>query len=208
MSRNNKVFRKIKEQFIVGLVVLLPLVLTVYILWAIFMWIDSILGRYLTHITGAYIYGLGFVILIVLIWLVGVLSHSPAGRGIVRHVKMLVFKAPVFGDVFKGIDTISTSALRKSKGSFEHVVIVEYPKEDIYALGFLTSKDSIKFKKAKSPLEIVPVFVPTTPNPTSGILCFFEKKDIHPIEMGIDEAMETIISLGFVHPSKYKAKKI
>lgn len=208
MNRNSRILRKVKEQFILGLVVLLPLVLTAYILWEIFIWIDRILGKYLTHVTGAYIYGLGFAILVILIWAVGVLSHSPLGRGIVRHAKLLVFKAPIFGDVFKGIDTISTRALKKSKGSFENVVIVEYPKRDIYALGFLTSKDSVKFRKAKSLIDIVPVFVPTTPNPTSGILCFFEKKNIHPIEMGIDEAMETIISLGFVHPAQYRRKKI
>jgi len=208
MHKNNSMLSKFKEQFVVGLVVLLPLALTVYIVWFIFSKIDHILGKYLTHLTGAYIYGLGFLVLVILIWLVGVVSHSPIGKGVLRHLRVLAFKTPVFGDVFKGVETVSSKVVSKGKGSFKNVVVVEYPKEGIFALGFLTSRDTIKFKKAKSSLDIVPVFVPTTPNPTSGILCFFEKKDIYPIDMSIEEAMETVISLGFVHPGKYKPKKI
>ena len=208
MPRNNSILHKLKEQFVVGLVVILPLALTLYIIWLLFSKIDSILGKYLSHLTGAYIYGLGFILLIIVIWLVGVISHSSIGRGFVRHLQILIFKTPLFGEVFKGIETISSRVISKKKGSFEDVVVVEYPKKDMYALGFMTSADSIKFKKAKSSIDMVPVFLPTTPNPTSGFLYFIEKKNIYPVDLTIEEAMETIISLGFVHPMQYKQKKI
>jgi uncharacterized membrane protein len=206
--RKNSIFHKLKEQFVVGLVVILPLFLTIYIIWFLFSKIDSILGKYLTQLTGIYIYGLGFILLVLLIWLVGFVSQNYIGKSILRHIKVLIFKTPLFGNVFKGIETISSKVIAKGKGSFEHVVVVEYPKKDIYALGFMTSVDSVKFAKAKSPIDFVPVFIPTTPNPTSGYLYFIEKKNIYPIEMSVEEAMETIISLGFVHPDKYKPKKI
>jgi len=212
MAKNNNHFHhllhKFKEQFVVGLVVIFPLALTVYIIWLLFSKIDSILGKYLSHITGAYIYGLGFLVLVIIIWLVGVISHSPIGRGVVRHVQVLIFKTPLFGEMFRGIETISSRVIRKHKGSFEQVVVVEYPKKDMYALGFMTSAEAVKFRKAKSMLDMVPVFLPTTPNPTSGFLYFIEKKNIYPIDLSVEEAMETIISLGFVHPMQYKQKRI
>jgi uncharacterized membrane protein len=207
MDKNNSLWGKIKSQFVVGLVVIFPLALTIWIIWIIFTKIDSILGKYLSHLTGAYIYGLGFIALILLIWLVGVLSHSAVGKAALRHLQLLLFKTPLFGNVFKGVETISSRVISKSKESFEHVVIVEYPKKDMYALGFLTSTDSIKFKKAKT-LDVVPVFLPTTPNPTSGFLYFIEKKKIYLVDLTVEQAMETIISLGFVHPSQYKQKKL
>jgi len=208
MNKNNGIMHKIKSQFIVGLVVILPLALTVYIIWMLFSKIDSILGKYITGLTGGYIYGLGFILLIISIWLVGLISHSSVGQGLVRHVRALVFKTPLFGDVFKGIDSISSRVISKKKGSFENVVVVEYPKKDMYALGFMTSTDTVKFKKAKKNIDMVPIFLPTTPNPTSGFLYFIEKKNIYPIELSVEEAMETIISLGFVHPMQYKPKKL
>lgn len=208
MPRNNSILHMLKEQFVVGLVVILPLALTIYIIWFLFSSIDNILGKYLSHLTGAYIYGLGFVLLVLVIWLVGVVSHSAVGKGILRHIQALIFKTPLFGEVFRGIETISSKVIRKSKDSFDTVVIVEYPKKDIYALGFMTSKAAIKFRKSGSLLDMVPIFLPTTPNPTSGFLYFIERKNIHPIDMTVEEAMETIISLGFVHPNQYKHKKI
>lgn len=202
MQKEEKFIQKIKSQFILGLVVILPLALTLYIIWVLFSSIDSILGKYLSHLTGAYIYGLGFLLLIFIIWFVGFVSHSPFGQAVVRHVRLLIFKTPIFGNVFKGVDTISSKVLSKGKGSFKTVVILEYPKKDSYAIGFLTSGESIEFRNKKS-AELVPVFIPTTPNPTSGFLVFVEKKNITRVKMSVEQAMETIISLGFIHPDKF-----
>ena len=183
-----------KKQFLTGLIVLLPLVITIFIIGFLLSTINKLFGGRLA--------GIGWLVLIILIWLVGVISYSALGRNFIRHVKRLFMGAPVFGGMFKGIEEVTDKVFAGDKGAFRHVVLVEYPKKDSYALGFISSGDELKFKKKR----IIPVFVPTTPNPTSGLLLFFPKDKLTLLDIPVQKGMETIISMGFLHPKEYKRK--
>ena len=201
MGNKNRLLEDIKKQFVLGLVILLPLAASAYVIYFLFTKIDNILGKYLP------VKGLGFVALIAIIWFVGFVGQSKIGRTLVHYVRAAVLRTPIFGQVFKGFDEIGTKIISPKKKRFETVVIVEYPKKDSYALGFMTVQEVIKFKKAKTNC-LVPVFLPTTPNPTSGYLLFFPKNKVYPIDISIKEAMETVISMGLVHPDEYKVKEL
>jgi uncharacterized membrane protein len=202
MEEKQGLLEILKRQFVLGLVIILPLAATIYVMWFLFTRLDNILGKYLPW------RGLGFLVLILIIWLTGFIGHSKVGRSLFSHIRAAVLKTPLFGQLFKGFDEISTKIITPShKKNFEHVVLVEYPKENSYTLGFITSGESIIFKRAK-PNQIVPVFVPTTPNPTSGYLLFYPKNKVHPLEMEVKKGMEIVFSMGIVHPEEYKLKKL
>lgn len=193
-------FDEIKKQFFLGLVILLPLAASVYVIYFLFIKIDNILGGYFPF------RGIGFIVLLLVIWFAGFVGQSKVGRTLVHYVRAAVLRTPIFGQIFKGFDEVGERIISPGKKSFETVVIVEYPKKDSYALGFMTTEDVIKFKKAK--IKLVPVFLPTTPNPTSGYLLFFPKTQVYPVDISVKEAMEIVMSMGLVHPDEYKPKKL
>ena len=206
MQGKTGLWHNIKKQFVLGLVIILPLAATIYVMWFLFTRIDNILGRYMPQLFGVYLRGVGFVTLLLVIWLAGFVGQSRIGRTLIHYVRAAVLRTPIFGHVFKGFDEVGAKIISPRKKTFETVVIVEYPKKDSYALGFMTSEDVIKFKTKK--IELMPVFVPTTPNPTSGFLLLFPKNKIHPIDISIKKGMETVISMGLVHPNEYRPKKL
>jgi uncharacterized membrane protein len=202
MEEKSGVWEHIKSQFLVGLIIILPIAATVYVMWFLFTRLDNILGQYLPG------RGLGFIALILIIWITGFIGQSKVGRTLVHYVRAAVLRTPIFGQLFKGFDEIGTKIIAPTKKrNFEHVVLVEYPKKNSFTLGFITSGESIIFKKAK-PNQVVPVFVPTTPNPTSGYLLFYPKNKVHPIDIPVKKGMEIVFSMGIVHPEEYKIKKL
>ena len=184
----------LKKQFIAGFIVILPVALTVFIISLILSFINSSLGL------GAF----GFVILLVLIWLVGIISTSAVGKRAISAVKRTFMITPVFGGMFRGIEEVTDKVFAGDNRAFQDVVLVEYPKKDVHAIGFVSSGDVAKFKNKK----LLPVFIPTTPNPTSGAMVFVPQDKITRLDISVKQGMETIISMGFLHPPEYRTKKL
>ncbi|MEI7542642.1 MAG: DUF502 domain-containing protein [bacterium] len=192
------------RHFIAGLMILLPLVLSFWILRFLLSKLDSILGPLFTKYIGFSIPGLGLISLIVIIWFTGVLTTNFIGKEFVRLYESLISKVPILNTLFSGIKQISDSLFSTTKKSFSKVVLVDIPRSGILLIGFLTSDQVVALNNNKSKKEVYHVFIPTTPNPTSGFIILVEAKFIKPVDVSVEDGFKSVISLGVFHPSVYK----
>ncbi|MCK8815932.1 DUF502 domain-containing protein [Natroniella sulfidigena] len=194
-------FKKIRNYLITGLIVLLPLLATSYIILKIVSLVDGIFSPIIRLIIGREIYGLGFIITFVIVLGVGIVATNVLGKKIISIGERLLTRIPIVRKIYLTIQQILDALLLKKKTDFRKVVLVEYPKEGIYQLGFLTyeGKGEVQNKLNKS---VVNVFMPTTPNPTSGMLILVPTEDIIYLDMTIEEGLKWVISGGTIVPEK------
>jgi uncharacterized membrane protein len=170
-----------KKTFISGLAVLVPIVFTVWILLAVFGAIDSFINSYLDSWFNFSFYGLGLLLLVAAVFVTGVLTRTKLGRLFYNLGNKILYKIPLISKVYKlakeTVDVITT------KQSFKTVVKVEFPKRDVYSIGFLTSPGT--------------VFIPTAPNPTSGFLIQTDKYEV--LDLNVEDALRYIISMGSIN---------
>lgn len=197
---------KIRNIFLAGLVVILPIAFTLFILTWIFKKLDN-LSPFITNLLiyfgaplpkGFKIPGLGIATTVLIIFLVGIFTTSVIGKKVLVLWEYILNKIPFIRGIYGAIkQIIETITIRKN--AFNQVVMIEYPRKGLYCLGLLTceSKGEIQNKTEK---EIMNVFIPTTPNPTSGFLLFVPKESIIPLSMSVEEGLKLIISGGIVTP--------
>jgi uncharacterized membrane protein len=191
-----KIIRKI---FITGLLVSLPALVSVYILNLTFRAIDALLGDLLRLYAGYTIPGLGFLATIGLIFLVGLLATNVFGHRLVRMAEGLFTKIPFVRPIYAATRQIIDAFSLQSRNVFEAVVMVEYPRKGIYGIGFVTGKTRGEVQE-KTATEMMVVFVPTTPNPTTGFLLLVPREEVVYLSMTVEEALKLIISAGVVTP--------
>lgn len=192
------------RHFIAGLMILLPLFLSFLILKFMLSQLDSILGPIFAKYIGFSIPGLGLVSLIIIIWFTGVLTTNFLGKGFVKIYESIIARVPILNTIFSGIKQISDSFFSTSKKSFSKVVIVDIPGSGMLLIGFLTSDQIVAFSNKNNKKGVYHVFVPTTPNPTTGFIILVEAKRVHPVDISIEDGFKSIISLGVFHPDSYK----
>ena len=199
---------KLRDNFIAGIVVVLPVVITLWLLTMLYHAInDGILNpliRYFRpYITNIYLeYGartIVFLLLITFVVLIGLATRIIFVRKLFSAGEKLFFKIPMIGKVYVTIKQMSRAFLGDRKGIFKAPVLVEYPRKGVYSIGFLTS-DSKGEIQNKTDKKLVNIFVPTTPNPTSGILLMTPEDEIITLSMSVEEAMKLVISGGMVVP--------
>lgn len=191
--------------FATGLIILLPLALTIFILWFIFNRIDSILSGIISPFIPAgrpWFYGgkaLTLLTLLLLILLVGVLARNVAGRRLISSGERILSRIPVIRKIYTTIRQMSDALLKREKKLFQRVVLLEYPRKGVYTLGFVTSESGNLINKAIKK-RTLNVFISTTPNPTSGFLLVVPEKETIPLDMTVEEGMKLIISGGVLSP--------
>ncbi len=201
------VFTSIRQSFLAGLVIIAPIALTIYIIWTAVGIIDSwvlpfIPARYNpTNYILVEIRGIGLIIFIVFTLLVGYSMKGLVGRTVLGWGERLVDRTPIVRNVYNSIKHISETVLSQSTSSFEKACLIEYPRKGIWAVAFLSrpTKGEIR-KQSRGDSTLVGLFVPTTPNPTSGFLLFVPKSEIIVLDMTIEDAIKLVISAGIVYP--------
>lgn len=189
----------LKSDFITGTIVLLPIFATV---WIVNLFIEIlaepvqlILGQAVSPI-------LGFIISVFFITLIGVVARNFIGKAILSYVENLMNKIPVINTVYKALKQV-VGSFSMQKESFAAVVLLEYPRKDIYALGFVT-KEVASGMINKEGIDLVEgkcaVFVPTTPNPTSGFFLYLDRDELQFLDVSIEECIKTLMSAGVVSP--------
>ncbi|MHC4253264.1 MAG: DUF502 domain-containing protein [Planctomycetota bacterium] len=143
--------------------------------------------------------GLGLLVLLAAIYIVGLLTRSFLGRLVVRLGEGIVRRLPLIGNVYTGTKQILEPILTGGGEHFRHAVVLEYPRRGIYAIGFVTSPSQGEVKDI-APDEMINIFLPTTPNPTSGFMLVVPKKDLTYLNMSVEDAVKLIISGGIVAP--------
>ena len=188
--------KKLRRYFFAGCLLILPTGLTIYILWKVFYHIDHILDNKYFQIN---IPGVGFLIIIFSITMLGLLATNFLGKKLISLWHMLLSKTPIVNKVYTTIHQISEAFLGGDKSIFKSVVIVEYPRKGLFSIGFISTKAEGEIK-VKTKDSVVAVFIPTTPNPTSGILIFVAKEDLCYLDMSVEDGMKSVISGGIYHP--------
>ena len=195
-------FKKLGGHFLAGLMVIVPLGITLLILYWLFSWIDELLQPAIVAIWGHRVPGVGFGVIIVLIYVVGLLVSNLLGKRILNYIENYVLhKIPVIGFFYRGIKQVMESFSKKSKNGFLRVVFVEFPRKGSQAVGFITNEEDKNGEKQFN------VFVPTSPNPTTGFLLIVKEEEIIPTKMSVDEAFKLIISAGKYSPQVKETKE-
>ena len=211
---------RLRTSFLTGIVVIAPVALTIWLIWSVIGWFD---GFVLPFVPDAYrpeeilntifgydlklnIRGDGVVVFLVFATLVGWLAKGLIGRSFIKYAENLVNRMPVVRSFYSGIKQIAETVFAQQERSFEKACMIEYPRKGIWAIGFIstTAKGEIADRNSSNG-PMVSVFVPTTPNPTSGFFLFFPKKDIIELDMSIEDAAKLVISAGLVYPPAKKA---
>ncbi|MBF9040617.1 DUF502 domain-containing protein [Rhodobacterales bacterium LSUCC0387] len=208
----------LRNNFFTGVVVIAPIAVTIWLVWTLIGWIDSwvlpfIPGRYnplllIQHYTGLQvdIRGLGVATFLVFAVIVGWIAKGLIGRSLIRWAESLVLSIPLVRSVYSGLKQIVETVLAQGEQNFDRACMVEYPRKGIWAIAFVSTKAKGEVAE-KLGDDLISVFLPTTPNPTSGFLLFVPRKDTIELDMTVEDAAKLIISAGLVYPNGKDAKK-
>lgn len=199
-------FRKtIERQFFAGLAVLLPIGLTLYIVWTLFNFVSKSVAPLLIRIPllqempVVAIRIIAVLITFVIIWIIGLVATNIVGRKILKLPEVLLLKAPVVNRIYQTIRQIIQTII-VSKTALRQVVLVEYPRKGVYTIAFVTNIYEEKEKRNVS------LFIPTTPNPTSGFFVIVPEEEVIPLKITVEEAMKLVVSAGIITPEDYSIK--
>lgn len=197
-----------KKHFLLGLVVVLPFFLTANIVWIIF----KIVGRFFTpfltkilemfvpvRIPGFAVIFVSAIVTLLLIWFIGILVSNFIGKKLLQIAEELLLKIPMASGIY-GATKKLMRVFFMDKSAFQRVVLIEWPRKGVYSVAFMTAEAMGEIQK-KTKEEVVNVFMPTTPNPTTGFLVLVPKNEIIQLDMSVDDAIKLIISGGIVVPN-------
>ncbi|MCK9274145.1 MAG: DUF502 domain-containing protein [Syntrophales bacterium] len=197
---------KIKKIFLTGIVAIIPIGVTVYIL----IFLVRVMGKLVKVIPPKFhpdqlfpfhIPGLDVVITIILIFLIGLVTKSYIGNKLVEWGEFFLGKIPVVRTIYTGVKTLVEAIFGDKSQSFKRVVIIEYPRKGLYSVAFVTGVSSGEMQE-KTTQHCINIFLPTTPNPTSGFYLMVPETDVIDLDMSVDEAFTLIISGGVFTPEK------
>ena len=198
---------RLRAYFLTGVIVTAPISITIFLVWQFVSFVDSQVGGLIPERYNPETYlpfslpGLGLLVMLAFLTLVGMLTAGLAGRTLVRLGERLLSRMPIVRSVYGTLKQIFETVLAQSSRSFREVVLIEYPRRGIGAIGFVTGPTRGEVQD-KADEELVNVFLPTTPNPTSGFLLFVPRKDLIHLDMSIEEGIKLVISGGIVAPPR------
>jgi uncharacterized membrane protein len=206
-----------RASFLTGLVVVLPIGLTFWLIWNVVGWIDSwvlpfipnawhpdtLFAHYVGYEPPVTIRGAGVAIFLVFTIMVGWIAKGLIGRSLIIWGESLVDRMPFVRSIYNGLKQIAETVFAQGETKFDRACLIEYPRKGLWAVGFVSiaAKGEIA-DLIPSEDEILTVFIPTTPNPTSGFLLYVPAKDVRILQrMGVEDAAKLIISAGLVYPN-------
>ncbi|MCX7913903.1 MAG: DUF502 domain-containing protein [Thermodesulfovibrionales bacterium] len=199
-----KISNILKRKFLAGLFVTIPVVASISVLMILFNFIDGILGPFFDYLLGFHTVGLGFISALLVVLLIGILSTNVFGRSILGFIEKIFFKIPVLKSVYFAIKQLVNAFSPENKGSFKKFVIAEYPRQGVYAFGFLTKECTISNKDGK--ISMKTVYIPTN-NLYLGEIVMLDEKSIIYTDLSIDEGIKIILSGGTAAPKEILAFK-
>ncbi len=194
----------LKRYFITGLLVVVPIWGTVLVLKALFVTLDGLLGDIPEkYVTQRYVPGFGILLLVAVILLAGLLATNIMGRRLVKRWEDLLQRVPLVRGIYATIksmmDVLSFQDKTQGKEKYSRVVMIEFPRKGQYALALVTGVTPGEVQDISAD-RVINVYVPTSPNPTSGYLLFVPESELIPVSMSVDEAMKMMFSGGMYTP--------
>ena len=221
-------FARIRGNFLAGLIIVAPIGLTFWLIWTVVGWVDGWVWPFIprdfhpeemiNHYFGTEgappitvnVRGIGVVIFLVFTIIVGWIGKGIMGRSLLRFGERLVDRMPVVRSIYNGVKQIAETVFSQRDTSFDKACLIEYPRVGIWAIAFVSTnaKGEIHSKISADGKEIATVFLPTTPNPTSGFLLFLSRADIRELDMSVEDAAKLVISAGLVYPHDKPASEL
>jgi len=206
--RRPGLFARLRSSFLTGIVVIAPVGLTIWLLWSVMGWVDSVVlplvpatilpEKYI----GINLRGIGLIIFLLFTIIIGWIAKGILGRSMISFAESLVQRMPVVRTIYSGIKQISETVFAQSERSFEKACLIQYPRKGIWAIGFVSTTAKGEVHKQTNPQgKLMSIFLPTTPNPTSGFLLFLPEEDVIELEMSVEDAAKLVISAGLVYPN-------
>mgnify|MGYP006283281445 CR=1 FL=1 len=197
----------LRNSFLTGIVVIAPIGLTAWLIWSVVGWIDSVVLPFVPasyrpeQYIGIDIRGLGVIIFLMFTVVVGWVAKGLIGRSLIGWAEGLVDRMPVVRTVYNGLKQIAETVFAQSETTFDKVCLLEYPRKGIWAIAFISTSAKGEIQ-GRIPRDegLVSVFLPTTPNPTSGFLLFVPRSDVIELDMSVEDAAKLVISAGLVYP--------
>ena len=193
--------RKLRGQFLAGVITVVPIAVTILILVWLFTTIDNILQPIIETVWGHPVTGVGFGITIVLIYVIGVIASNVIGKRIIQFFESGLPWMPGVRQLYNGIKQILVGFSAPRTAGFMQVVLIEFPRKGIWTVGFVTNETS-----GQSGQTQLNIFIPTSPNPTSGFLQITTEDEVIRTDIPVDEALKMIISAGKVSPREVSDK--
>ncbi|MGL5742346.1 MAG: DUF502 domain-containing protein [Legionella sp.] len=197
--------KSLRSYLLAGLVVWLPILITIAVLRFIIDLLDNTLALIPKayqpeQLIGHYIPGFGVILSLALLLITGVIATNYLGQRLVGLGESILSRIPLVRSIYKTVKQVINAVLSTNSEAFRKVVLVEYPRKGLWSIAFQTGTPNPEINN-KTKDEMISVFIPTTPNPTSGFLMMVPKRDVIELDMSIDEALKFIISLGVMPPA-------
>lgn len=214
------IFARLRSNFLAGLIIVAPIGLTIWLIWTVVGWVDAwvwpfvpqayhpealvnrILGREAGNEITVNVRGVGVVVFLIFTILVGWIGKGLIGRSFIGIGERLVDRTPVVRSIYNAVKQIAETVFSQRDTSFDKACLVEYPRRGIWAIAFISTNAKGEIDaKLNDGEPVVTVFLPTTPNPTSGFLLFLPQRDVKPLDMTVEDAAKLVISAGLVYPN-------
>lgn len=194
-----------RRYFITGLLIVLPVLITIYLFVSLFAFFDNILGRYISRLTIAYlglkIPGLGLLVFLVFIFVTGFFATNFIGRKLLLYIESFWFKFPIVKKVYPAAkQVIKFLFTPKIHEQIQKVVLVEFPRKGAYSLGFVTNRTDKRIQEKTGGKELLNILIPSVPNPLTGFLIFVPPEEATVLDMSVEEAVKMIVSGGVLNP--------
>ena len=215
MKFYSKIFVNLRNNFFKGILISVPVFITFYVAWILIKFFDNkvtpVLGPLIPQHLNPSNYlpfeipGIGLLTVFIFFAIIGFLTTGLFGRIFSSLVEKILSKIPVLRNIYSGLKQLFETILSKRSNSFREVILLEYPRKRIWAMGFLTGDTEGEVQRLTKN-SMINIFLPTTPNPTSGFLLFVPAKDVLRLSMSVEEAIKMIISAGILTPSERQKK--
>lgn len=222
-KQRTSLFGVLRNNFLAGLVVVAPIGLTIWLIWSVVGWVDgfvwpfvpggyhpeALVNRYFgdpnplspDHIR-VNVRGLGVILFLVFTVLVGWMAKGLIGRSFLGWGENMVSRMPVIRSIYNGAKQLAETVFAQTESSFDRACLIEYPRKGVWAIGFVsTDAKGEMAEKVVTEDKVLTVFLPTTPNPTSGFLLFLPESEVTILDMTVEDAAKLVISAGLVYPN-------
>ncbi|MCP1200730.1 DUF502 domain-containing protein [Notoacmeibacter sp. MSK16QG-6] len=205
---------RLRTYFLTGFIVLAPIAITAWIALGFIEWVDGLIKPLIPSVYNPDTYlpfpvpGIGLILALIGITLIGFLTANFVGKAILRFGEHLVSRMPLVRNIYKALKQILETVLSEKTNSFQQAALIEYPRPGMWALCFVSTEARGEVQQVTGgPEGSLAVFVPTTPNPTSGFLLFVPHEDVHILNMSVEDAAKLIISGGLVSPEEMETTR-
>ena len=214
-SLRPRLLARLRNNFLAGILVTAPIGITIYLTWSLIAWVDNqvlpllpeqynpenflyfdLPGLGTVHLTFP---GIGLIIAVAFFTVIGALTAGFVGRLFLDYSERLLNRMPVVRSIYGATKQIFETVLAQKSTAFREVVLVEFPRRGCWAIGFITGRTEGEIQELTED-EVLNVFVPTTPNPTSGYLFFVARNEVYPLSMSVEEGIKMVVSGGIVTP--------